>query len=89
MRRQQEHRPTTGPNSKEITTNTRNVSEKKTPQKNSAKPDSLDLNVFYVNARSIRNKFVNLEEIVLADDYDIIGITESWLNTEDRDFLAE
>ena len=29
------------------------------------------------------------EEILLADNYDIIGITESWLNTEDTDFLAE
>ena len=63
--------------------------QRKHHKKKSAKPDSLDLNVFYVSVHSIRNKFVDLEEIVLADNYDIIGITESWLNTEDRDYLAE
>ena len=63
--------------------------QRKHHKKKSAKPDPLDLNVFYVNARSIRKKFVDLEEIVLADNYNIIGITESWLNTENRDFLAE
>ena len=47
------------------------------------------LKVFYVNARSIRNKFSDLEEIALTNNYDIIAITESWLNTDDRDFLAE
>ena len=49
--------------------------QRKHHKKKYAKPDSLDLNVFYVNARSIRYKFFNLEEIVLADNYDIIGIT--------------
>ncbi|MBW6351538.1 endonuclease/exonuclease/phosphatase family protein, partial [Pseudomonas aeruginosa] len=47
------------------------------------------LKVFYANARSIRNKFSDLEELVFTENYDVIGITESWLNTEDRDFLAE
>ena len=89
MRTQQEQRPTTRPNRKEITTNKRNACAKKTPHKNSTKPDSLDLNVFYVNARSIRNKFDDLEEFLLADNYNAIGITKSWSNTENRDFLAE
>ena len=30
-----------------------------------------------------------MEEVVLTENYDIIGVTESWLNTENRDFLAE
>ncbi len=47
------------------------------------------LRVFYVNARSLRNKFSELEEIAFTEDYDIIGVTESWLNLQNRDFLAE
>ena len=30
-----------------------------------------------------------MEEIAFTDNYDIIGITETWLNTANRDFLAE
>ena len=47
------------------------------------------LKVYYVNTRSLRNKFSELEELAFSENYDIIGITESWLNTEVRDFLAE
>ena len=45
--------------------------------------------MFYVNARSLRNKFSELEEIAFTEQYDIIGVTESWLNLLNRDFLAE
>ena len=30
-----------------------------------------------------------MEEVVLTDNYDIIGVTETWLNTKNRDFIAE
>ena len=42
-----------------------------------------------INARSLRNKFSDLEALVALEDYDIIGITETWLNTDQRDYLAE
>ena len=42
-----------------------------------------------INARSIRNKFLELETFVASEDYHIVGVSESWLNTESRDFLAE
>ena len=41
------------------------------------------------NARSIRNKFEDLETLAAANDYHIIGVSESWLDTENRDYLAE
>ena len=41
------------------------------------------------NARSIRNKFTDLEALAASDEYHIIGISESWLDTLNRDFLAE
>ena len=45
--------------------------------------------MFYVNARSLRNKFSELEEMAFTEQYDIIGVSESWLNLLNRDFLAE
>ena len=48
-----------------------------------------NLRVLYVNSRSLRNKFSELEEVVLTENYDIIGVTETWLNLEARDYLAE
>ena len=42
-----------------------------------------------MNARSLRNKFSDLEEIAFTENFDIIGVTESWLNVEVRDYLAE
>ncbi len=40
-----------------------------------------------IKARSIRNKFLDLEELVAAEKFDIIAITESWLNTKTETFL--
>ena len=37
----------------------------------------------------MRNKFHDLAAIAFLENFDIIGVTESWLNTEKRDFLAE
>ena len=45
--------------------------------------------MYYVNACSLRNKFSDLQEIAFTENYDIIGVTESWLNLQNRDYLAE
>ena len=37
----------------------------------------------------MRNKFHDLVAIATLENFDIIGVTESWINTEKRDFLAE
>ncbi len=42
-----------------------------------------------MNARSLHNKFSEFEEMALTEDYSIIGVTESWLNVELRDYMAE
>ena len=47
------------------------------------------LKVCLVNARSLRNKFHDLAAIAFLENFDIIGVTESWVNTEKRDFMAE
>ncbi len=44
---------------------------------------------YVFNARSIWNKFLDLEILTASDSYHIIVILESWLDTENRDFLAE
>ena len=37
----------------------------------------------------MRNKFHDLAAIAFLENFYIIGVTESWINTEKRDFLAE
>ncbi|KAK6491568.1 hypothetical protein HHUSO_G3663, partial [Huso huso] len=44
-----------------------------------------ELKCLYLNARSIRNTFLELEAIVNVDNYDITEITESWLTPNDGD----
>lgn len=41
------------------------------------------LNFLCLNARSIKNKFLELEAIIKTGGYDIVGITETWLGDED------
>ena len=41
------------------------------------------------NARSIRNKFSELEALAASEEYHVIGVTESWINMQDGDFSAE
>ena len=48
-----------------------------------------NLNVFYVNSRSIMNKIDAVRGIACTEDLDIIGITETWLDTKDKHFLPE
>ena len=42
-----------------------------------------------INARSIRNKFIDLEALTASEFFHIVGISETWLDTINRDFLAE
>ncbi len=42
-----------------------------------------------INARSIRNKFRELQALVKVKSWDIIGITEIWIHSQDRDFIGE
>ena len=37
----------------------------------------------------MRYKFHDLAAIAFLENYDIIGVTEAWVTTEKRDFLAE
>ena len=41
-----------------------------------------DFFCYYTNAQSIRNKFLELQDILISHQPKVIGITESWL-TED------
>jgi hypothetical protein len=41
------------------------------------------------NARSIRNKFREAAATIINDNIDIAAITETWLKTEERDFIGE
>ena len=48
-----------------------------------------NLNVFYVNSRSLMNKIDIVRGIACTEDLDIIGITETWLDTKEKHFLPE
>ena len=41
------------------------------------------------NARSIRNKFLEFVAMLTLEKPDVVGITESWVRTSDRDFEGE
>ena len=41
------------------------------------------------DVRSLRNKFSDLKTLATFEDFHIIAVSESWINTENRDFLAE
>ena len=36
--------------------------------------------------RSIKIKFSDLEALATSEEFPIIGVSESWINTENRDF---
>ncbi len=46
--------------------------------------ESNHLKAYYINARSLRNKFQDLQVLPPTDNYDIIGVTESWLSTKKK-----
>ena len=47
------------------------------------------LKVAYFNAQSIRNKMHIFRAMIASEDLDIVGITETWINEETRDFIGE
>ena len=47
------------------------------------------LKICMFNARILKNKFSDLEALAASDDFHIIGVSELWINTENRDFLVE
>ena len=42
-----------------------------------------------LNARSVRNKILEFKALVATFHYDIVAVTETWLDTERRDFAGE
>ena len=56
--------------------------------KSSRNSDIGELKTLLLNARSIRNKLSELKAISAQGNYDIIAITESWINTS-KDFVSE
>ena len=51
--------------------------------------DVHELSVFYANSRSVINKVDMLRSIACVEKLDIIGITETWLDTAGKHFLPE
>ena len=47
------------------------------------------LRVIFLNARSIRNKFLELRALIATENPDLVAVTESWLRTSIRDFEGE
>ncbi len=47
------------------------------------------LRAVLINVRSIRNKFRELQALVKVKSWDIIGITETLIHSQDRDFIGE
>jgi len=81
-------------NSKKVTLRKNSKKVKKVPSKLSMSTEVKEniavekyLNIFYFNARSIRNKIDELK--ILAEQYkpDLIGVVETWLN--DDNFACE
>ena len=47
------------------------------------------LRVILLNARSIRNKFLEFRALIATENPDLVAVTESWLRTSSRDFEGE
>ncbi len=47
------------------------------------------LNVYYTNSRSLRNKMDLVRGVNAAEKFDIIAITESWMNLDSNHFSTE
>ena len=47
------------------------------------------LQTLLINARSIRNKLLEFRALVSSENLSIAAVTESWLNTDTRDFIGE
>ncbi len=47
------------------------------------------LKVYYTNCRSLRNKIDLLRVKVCVENFDIIAVTETWIDTNSKNFLSE
>ncbi len=47
------------------------------------------LKVYYTNCRSLRNKIDLLRGKVCVENFDIIAVTETWIDTNSKNFLSE
>ncbi len=47
------------------------------------------LRLVLIKARSITNKFRELQALVKVKSWNITGITETWIHSQDRDFIGE
>ena len=59
----------------------------KVPLGKTQKGDSFQISL--LNARSIRNKALYINEIVLENNIDILALTETWLSDENSKIIAE
>ena len=48
-----------------------------------------DLKVYYTNSRSLRNKIDLLRGKACVEEFDIIALTETWIDTGSKNFLSE
>ena len=51
--------------------------------------EAQDIRVFYANSRSVINKIDTLRAVACTEEFDIIGITETWLEISGKHFLPE
>ncbi len=47
------------------------------------------LKVYYTNCRSLRNKINLLRGKACVENFDIIAITETWIDINSKNFLSE
>ncbi len=47
------------------------------------------LKVYYTNCRSLRNKIDLLRGKTCVENFDIIAVTETWIDTNSKNFEAE
>ena len=43
------------------------------------RPRSIQLEVHYINMRSVKNKTLSVADVVISRDIDILPLTETWL----------
>ncbi len=48
-----------------------------------------DLKVYYTNSRSLRNKIDLLRGRACVEEFDIIALTETWIDTACKNFLSK
>ena len=51
--------------------------------------NTTNLNVYYANSRSMRNKMDDIRALVCTEEIDIIAFTETWINLDTRELPVE